>query len=353
MVFEKSRFFRVKYLKEKEEMIRMELGVHDVMTLNDGQSTDDKYRSTIEFAKEIEKLNYKRYWVSEHHGISAAASSSPELLVAYLAAVTDKMRLGTGGTMLLNYSPLKVAEDFKTLTLLAPGRIDLGLGRAPGGGRNEIIALSEGRQVDFDNLYEKAEIILKYLVDEKPESFYGNTFAIPEYTKTVAEPWMLGSSGQSAIKTAEMGLGYSFAKFFGIESSPEIFQYYRDRFQPSQFFDKPKTMVSYQIVVADTEEEADYHAKPIERSTAQHYTAPIVNPESIKDLEFSSRVQNNVDRQHEKRFMIKGSAEQVEAILAEEIETIGIDELMVYSPIYDEKARLRSYELLAKMFNKI
>lgn len=328
----------------------MKIGVHDLLPIMEGQTVQERYDLTIDFVKEMDKIGVDRYWASEHHGMPTVASSTPEILLAYLAGITDNIRLGTGGTMILNYSPLKVAEVFKMLTSLAPDRIDLGIGRAPGGSNLDILALSQGKSVDFDNLYEKAQVILDYLVDKTPEGIYGRTQAVPAHTETVAEPWMLGSSGQSAIKTAEMGLGYSFAKFFGVETDEAVFKAYKDRFVPSEFFQEPKVMVSYNIVVADSQEEADYHAKPVEYSMANHNQVQIMDPENIKDSPFSSSVQSAVDHSYEKRFMIKGTPEKVERILSEEIETYGIDEIMAYSPIFDPQARIDSYKLLNGIF---
>jgi len=334
----------------------MELGVHDLVTLNKGETPEEGYERTKKFVKEIEKMNYKRYWFAEHHNSKGHASSSPELMAAYMAAITDKLRLGTGGTMIMHYSPLKVAENFKTLTTLAPDRIDLGLGRAPGGSPNDIVALAQGQPNSFDDQYDKIKIILNYLLDEEAPSFYGNTSAAPHNPKTLPEPWMLGSSGQSAMKSAEMGLGYSFAKFFGIETDPDVFQLYRDHFEPSPFFDQPSVMVSYQIIVADSAEEADYLAKPIELAQVGLASGRLIenmDPEEVKDYEFSPRAQDFLDNHYENRFLIKGTPEHVQSILTEEQELLGIDELMVYAPIFNQEARIHSYKELAKMFNKI
>lgn len=337
-------------------MIEMELGVHDLVTLNRGETPEEGYERTKKFVKEIEALNYKRYWFAEHHNAKGHASSSPELMAAYMSAITDKLRFGTGGTMIMHYSPLKIAENFKTLTTLAPDRIDIGLGRAPGGGPDEIVALAQGNPNQFDDQYDKIKVILNYLLDEQAPGIYGHSDAVPYDTKTLVEPWMLGSSGQSAIKSAEMGLGYSFAKFFGIETDPAVFELYRDQFQPSKFFDKPTVMVSYQIVVADTEEEADYLAKPAELAKialARGQMMKNFDPEDVKDYEFSDAEQNYLNEHYEKRFLIKGTPKQVESILTEEQETLGIDEIMTYAPIYSHEARVASYKHLAKIFNKI
>lgn len=334
----------------------MELGVHDLVTLNSDETPEEGYERTKNFVKEIEKMSFKRYWFAEHHNSKGHASSSPELMAAYMSGITDKLRFGTGGTMIMHYSPLKIAENFKTLITLAPNRIDLGLGRAPGGGPNEIVALAEGKPNAFDDQYDKIKIILNYLLDEEAPGLYGKSSAVPQHTKSLPKPWMLGSSGQSAIKSGEMGLGYSFAKFFGIETDKSVFELYRKQFQPSKFFNESSVMVSYQIIVADSEEEADYLAKPIELAQlalAGGQILPNMNPEDLKDYEFSENQLHYLENHYAKRFLIKGTPEQVEAVLAEEQEEIGMDELMVYAPIFNDEARIQSYKYLAKMFNKI
>jgi luciferase family oxidoreductase group 1 len=334
----------------------MDLGVHDLVTLNNGETPEEGYERTKRFVQEIEKMNFKRYWFAEHHNSEGHASSSPELMAAYMSAITDNLRFGTGGTMIMHYSPLKIAENFKTLITLAPNRIDLGLGRAPGGGPNEIVALAQGKPDAFDDQYDKIEVILNYLLDEKAPNIYGESRAVPNNTATLPEPWMLGSSGQSALKSAQMGLGYSFAKFFGIETDPSVFQLYRDRFEPSKFFEKPKVMVSYQIIIADSEEEADYLAKPIELAQlalASGKLLPNLHPEEVKDYEFTQEHLNYLNERYEKRFLIKGTPKQVQNILEEEQKELGIDELMVYAPIFNHEARVNSYKELARMFNKI
>lgn len=334
----------------------MELGVHDLITINGDESPEAAYKRTIEFVKEIENMNFKRHWFAEHHNSPTHASVAPEILAAYMSAITTKLRLGTGGTMIMHYSPLKIAEEFKTLSALAPNRIDIGLGRAPGSGSNEIVALAQGKPNAFDDQYDKIQIILDYFLEERATGFYGNTKAAPIGIETLPEPWMLGSSGQSAVKAAEMGLGYSFAKFFGLETDPEVFKLYRDHFVPSKFFEKPSVMVSYMIIVADSQEEADYLAKPIELQQIAMKRGQMIknmNPEDIKDREFSPTEQNYVDHYQDKRFIVKGTPEKVQSILEEEQQLLGIDELLAYTPLYDHSKRIASYKHLAKMFNKI
>jgi len=334
----------------------LELGVHDLVTINKGENAEAALARTMRFVKEIEDLNYKRYWFAEHHNMPNLASVSPELLAAYAAAKTDRIHLGTGGTMIMHYSPLKIAENFKVLTALAPGRIDIGLGRAPGSGPDEIKALAEGRPQTFTDMYDKIDVILKYLSDQEAPGFYGKVQAMPQNLSSLTEPWMLGSSGQSALVTAQMGLGYSFAKFFGIDTDPDVFKLYRDRFEPSAFFDKPSVMVSYMVIVADTDEEADYLAKPIELMQMGIRTGqrmPNMDPEEAKAYRLGPGAQALLEEYLAKRFIIKGSKETVKAILDDEIATLGIDEILVYAPIFDEAKRLQSYRYLAEMYGKI
>ncbi|MGX7091998.1 MsnO8 family LLM class oxidoreductase [Hutsoniella sourekii] len=334
----------------------MELGVHELATMTATDQPEQTYDKVKDFVRAVESFNYKRYWFAEHHNVSNHISSSPELMAAYMAAISEKIRVGTGGTMLMNYSPLKVAENFKTLTTLAPGRIDLGLGRAPGGGRAEIIALAQGHLDSIDDQYGKIQVILDLLEDKKASGIYGATNASPQGTATLPEPWMLGSSGQSALKAAQMGLGYSFAKFFGIATDPAVFQAYRDNFQASQFFEKPSVMVSYMIVVGDSPEEADYLAKPLELNQIrlrQGQMIRVQDPESLIDYSFSPHEQAQIDKSYRERFLIKGDMKQVESILSQEIEAYGIDEIMVYAPLFDYQDRVQSYRRLAQIFNKI
>lgn len=339
-----------------ERIDSMRLSVHDLMTYKDGETPEEVYDRTRQFVQEIDKLNYTRYWFAEHHNTTYYASVSPELIATHMSALTDNLRLGTGGTMIMHYSPLKIVENVRTMDALAPGRADIGLGRAPGAGPNEILALAEGQSQTFDDLYDKVQVILDYLSDEKPERFYGRTEAAPKGLSHLPQPWMLGSSGQSATKTAELGLGYSFAKFFGIETDPEIFELYRNNFKPSVFFDKPEIIVSYMIIVADTEEEAFYHFKPVIMnlmSIRAGKMIPIHHPDQVKDYEFSQEEQAFVDRYLDKRFAVVGSKDQVKEILEDEVDKLGIDEIMAYSPIYDNEARVASYRKLAEIFDLV
>lgn len=333
----------------------MLLGVHELIALNQDESVESAYNRTVDLVQQVEAMGYHRYWFAEHHNSPNHASVAPELLAAYLAGQTGTIRLGTGGTMIMHYSALKVAEDFKTLSAMAPGRIDIGIGRAPGSGPKEFVALAEGRRQGFDDLYDKIEVLLAYLADQPAPSFYGETQAMPKAREQV-EAWLLGSSGQSAVKAGELGLGYSFAKSFGIPTSPQVFQTYRDHFVPGPLMDEPRVMVAYSIIVADSDEEADYLAKPILLSNYYLQAGKLLenmDPERVKDYNLKLNEEAFFNQQEDNRFIIKGSPAKVQEILAQEQEALGFDEVIVSAPIYDHQARIKSYRYLTEIAGEL
>lgn len=329
----------------------MKLSALDLITIMEDQTPESAFSNTADLAKHLDKLGYNRLWFAEHHGSKYHLSSSPEISAAYIAGLTDKLKVGTGGTMIMHYSPLKIAENFKTLAALAPGRVDIGIGRAPGGSHIAINALAEGKNVEYTDLYEKTEMILHYLADEEQEnSLYNQIDASPSNLIQKPTPWLLGSSGNSAMKAGELGIGYSFAKFFGIDNVPDdLFEHYRYHFKPSALMAEPYVISTYQVVVAETEEEVNQLAKPLEINrllNLQNKFRPILPVEKAHNVEFDPIHQDIIDRQYKDRILIKGTPEQVKAILLDEQEKYGFDEAMIYSPIPNHDKRLKSYELL-------
>jgi len=230
----------------------MRLSVLDQAPVTSGHTSEHALQSAVELAQLAEELGYYRMWMAEHHGGMSFASSAPEVVAAYIAAKTERIRLGSGGIMMMHYSPLKMAEVFKTLSALAPGRIDFGVGRAPGGDANAIYAMSQGQKPMMDGLYEKLGTTLQLINDEAPEErWYKNTPAAPTGV-SLPEAWLLGSSGNSAIQAGRMGLGYSFAQFFNGELSVAALDAYRQHFTPSAFMEKPDISVTYLVTTAET-----------------------------------------------------------------------------------------------------
>lgn len=331
----------------------MRLSVHDLITINKAANEEEAFTNTITLAKHLDHWGYHRHWMAEHHSMDHHLSSAPEITAAYLAAKTEQIRVGTGGTMIMHYAPYKLAETFNTLASLAPGRVDLGLGRAAGGGNYAITALAEGRQVKTSDQYERIEKILALLEGEAKEDPILSRVKVTPNPETKALPWLLGATGNSAKKAGDFGLGYSFAKFFGVKNDPGVFEAYRNAFQPSSFFTEPYIISSYQIIAADSLEEANYLAKPIEVQRVNQVGSgpnPLLTPEEAKDYQFTPAEENILEEAYENRFLIKGNPESIEKIMTDEEERFGFNELMIYSPIFPFEKRLRSYEILKEIF---
>jgi len=288
-------------------------------------------------------------WMAEHHGTNDYVSSAPEVTAAHLAAKTSHIRIGTGGVMMMHYSPLKLAEVFKTLSAFSPGRIDFGVGRAPGGDPRSIYALSEGRQPMLNNMYEKLDTALQLINDEIPEDhLYNQTIATPSGVK-LPEAWLLGSTGNSAIQAGVRGIGYSFAQFFNGELSKSIVEAYKKNFKPSAFMEKPQINVSYMVTTAETKEEAEFEAKPQDiwrLLFMRGRIAPLLTPEEARDYPLTEM--DHMIIQENRKLHLVGDAKEVAKMLQKEQELYGFDEAMIVSIPHSQEKRLDVYRLLAR-----
>jgi luciferase family oxidoreductase group 1 len=331
------------------ELLR--LSVLDQSPVAEGSTGSQALRNTIDLARLTDRLGYHRYWVAEHHGGPSLAGPSPEVLIGPIASATERMRVGSGGVMLPHYSPLKVAQSFSVLAGLYPGRIDLGIGRAAGTDPMTTFALQrDRRQAAPDDFPQQLTELLAYFDDSFPDGH-----ALSRYVGTLPgrpetpEPWLLGSSHQSAIWAGELGLPYAFADFINPEGV-EISALYRDRFADSRRLDAPRTAVAVWALCADTEEEARRLAASSKMTFTllrQGRLIPVPPPDkALRFLETLDRTAGTPRRRS-----IVGTPEQVHAGIVDVAAQYGAEEAIVVTITYDHDARRRSYELIAEAFD--
>lgn len=327
----------------------MKLSILDQAPITKGNQPADALKKAEELALLGDELGYHRMWMAEHHNTNTLASSAPEIIAAHLAAKTKNIRIGTGGVMMMHYSPLKLAEVFKTLSAFSPGRIDFGVGRAPGGDNYSIYALSEGRQPMVHHLYEKFDTALQLINDEVPDDpLYQYTMATPSQVR-LPEVWLLGSTGDSAREAGKRGVGYSYAQFFTGEMSKEVFDVYKSSFEPSSFMDKPQINVCYMVTTAETKEEAEYEAKPQDiwrLLFMKGQNMQVLTPEEAKDFPLTELDKMKI--QENRKMHVVGDVKEVATFLQAEQEKYGFDETMVVSIPHSQEKRLEVYRLLAK-----
>lgn len=329
----------------------MKLSVLDHSHVNEGKTVRDALNETVVLAQETERMGYHRFWVSEHHGSQALASSSPEVLIAHIAAHTESIRVGSGGIMLPHYSSYKVAENFKLLEALHPGRIDVGLGRAPGGFPIASRALQEHKRVDIDLYPQQVEDLRDYLNDDHPGNHrFAGLRAFPE-TEAAPELWLLGSSDGSAKIAAQLGTAYAFAQFFGA-AGDEPLQYYHSYFRPSEHRSKPQSLAAVMVICSDTEEEANLLAKSNElfflKLLSGQELGFLPSVKTAMEYPYSAMELQMIDQMRSRRFI--GTPGQVKESLKRYADRLHLDELMIVSHIHNFDKRIQSYRYVAEAF---
>jgi luciferase family oxidoreductase group 1 len=332
--------------------MKLKLSVLDQVPIRRGSTAREALQESVQLAKAVDRLGYTRYWSSEHHNITTLGCAAPEVLIARLAGETKRLRFGSGGIMLPNHSTLKVAENFRLLEALFPGRIDLGIGRAPGGDRLTASQLNPSNTFDPQEYIRQITDLKAFLSgDAHPGTIQEKVKAIPE-TDTMPELWMLTSSGESAYIAAHFGMAVSFAQFINPVGGPEAVQAYRERFRPSAERSTPQANVGIFVFCADTEEKAlqlqavmDYRLLSLEKGKINE--AP--SYELIKSYRYSgeewARVLYNRHR------MIAGTPDVVKEKLIDLTNRYGVDEVVIATFADHFEERLRSYELLAEAFD--
>jgi luciferase family oxidoreductase group 1 len=328
------------------------LSVLDQSPVRQGVTPRDALLETIELARHVERLGYRRYWLAEHHSSPGLAGTAPEIMVARIAAETKHLRVGSGGVMLSHYSPLKVAEQFRMLETLYPGRIDLGIGRAAGSDQLTAIALQHGPgALGIEHFPSQISDLLGFLDGSLPADHpFARIRVMPE-GDTNPEIWLLGSSDQSAIFAAYFGCAFSFAQFITDEGGPEIMTAYRERFRPSPRLLAPQGSIGVFVICAETDAEARRLAasRDLWRLRQRRgILAPFPPPEDALDYPYSESELRGVE--YHRRRQVVGAPETVRARLLELAETYGVNEIVVLTICHDFAARKRSYTLLAEAF---
>jgi luciferase family oxidoreductase group 1 len=323
------------------------LSVLDLAPVAAGTTAGQALRYTTQLAVRAEQLGYRRLWVAEHHNMPAIASSTPAVLIAHLAAATSTIRVGSGGVMLPNHAPLVVAEQFGTLEALHPGRIDLGIGRAPG--TDQLTALALRRTMEGLS----AEDFPRELADLL--GYFAGDIDRVRITATPGrgdEPavWLLGSSGYSAQLAGLLGLPFSFAHHFSAANTLPALALYRQNFRPSRWLDEPYAMVAVSAICADTDERARYLAGPSLLSflrLRQRRPEPLVSPAEAAEYPYTDAEREFIAQRFEGQAL--GSPAAVEAQLADLLAATEADELMLTTMVYDIDHRIRSFELISRM----
>ncbi len=317
----------------------------DLSPIPEGSTASDALRNTRDLARHAERLGYRRYWLAEHHNMPGIASAATSIVIGNVAEATTTIRVGAGGIMLPNHAPLVIAEQFGTLAALYPGRIDLGLGRAPGSDQPTARALRRSLDASGADGFPHDVVELQaYFRDAEPAS---GVRAVPGAGLDVPI-WLLGSSLYSASLAAALGLPFAFASHFAPDYLPAALETYRSTFRPSASLEKPYAMAALNVFAADSESEARMLATSMQQSfialrrgTPGKLKPPVPTMDGIWSAHERAGVENAL------RYAVVGTQETVARGIARFVEMTGIDELLVTGQIYDHPARVRSFEIAA------
>lgn len=327
-------------------MKNIPFSVLDLAPINVGSTPAESFRNSLDLAQHVERLGYHRFWLAEHHNMTGIASAATSVVIGYIAGGTSTIRVGAGGIMLPNHAPLVIAEQFGTLESLYPGRIDLGLGRAPGSDRMTAHALRRTLHADGDDfplLLEELRFFFKQPVqNQKVQAVPGGGLDVPI--------WLLGSSGFSARLAGQLGLPFAFAGHFSPEYILPALNLYRETFEPADKLEKPYAMLAINIIAADTDEEALFLATTqfqsflrLNRGMPGQMQPPVENMDDIWTPEEKAAVQSRLGGS------VIGSPSTVSSGLERILKETAADELMINAMIFDHAKRMRSYEIVTEV----
>lgn len=329
--------------------LHIPLSVLDLAPIVEGSNAQESFKNSLELAQHVERLNYHRYWLAEHHSMPGIASAATSVLIGYIAGGTHRIRVGSGGIMLPNHASLVIAEQFGTLESLYPGRIDLGLGRAPGSDQQTARALRRDLSITGEEFPQQLAELRSYFSPVEPADLK-RVRAIPGEGLNIPI-WLLGSSGFSAQLAGQLGLPFAFASHFSPENTMPALDLYRRSFKPSEVLQEPYAMVCINVVAAETDEQASWLA-----TSGQQMFLDMIRgktPGKLKPpVEDMNVLWNDYERMVVERqtgTSIVGSQETVKHKLLEFISKTKADEVMVTNQVYDQAARLRSYELISQL----
>jgi len=327
------------------------LSILDQAPIRQGSTAAEAVREAVQLAQAADRFGYRRYWLAEHHASGGLACASPEILIAQIAANTAQIRVGSGGVMLSHYSPLKVAEQFRMLEALYPGRIDLGVGRAPGSDGRTAAVLAYGRAGSLEDYPEQLEHLSSFLTNSFPADHpFRGVRAMPE-GPTTPELWLLGSTRTSAHYAARLGWAFSFAQFISPEGGEDVIREYRRNFRPSALLAEPKASIGVSATCADTTEEAErlswsrWYWRVLGNSDRRGGVPP---PEEALAYPYTPAEREYI--QYMRGRSVWGDPEQVQRKLLALGTQYEVDEFVVLTITHDFAARLRSYQLIAEAF---
>jgi luciferase family oxidoreductase group 1 len=333
----------------------LRLSVLDQSPISEGSTGAEALRNTLELARLADARGFHRYWVAEHHGGPMLAGASPEALIGPIAAATSQIRVGSGGVMLPHYSPFKVAETFSVISGLFPGRIDLGIGRTDGTDDPvTVFALQRDRNHPaLDDFPEQLAELMGFLQGGLPrDHLFAKLPKVLPGRPELPQPWLLGSSPQSAAWAAQLGLPYAFADFINPGGGVDTVNLYRERFEPSERLEQPRAIVAVWSLCADSDEEADALAASARMVSLVSKRGKVTEVPAVDTAQrfVERRTRGRPDVLPRKR-MVLGAPATVRAELEEVAAAYGTDELLIVNITYEHAARLRSYELLADAFS--
>jgi luciferase family oxidoreductase group 1 len=336
----------------KGNIVSVKLSILDQSPVNETETATDAFQHTIELAKKADEWGYHRFWVTEHHGSSRVMGSSPEVLISHLLAKTSRIRVGSGGVMLQHYSPYKVAENFNVLASLAPGRVDLGIGRGPGGMPSSTKALQQEMGNGVTPLSEKLIQLEQFLHNQLEEThpLYGLQ-ASPQPPQP-ADLYLLGTTPSSAEMAASLGMPYVFALFLNNNDRVmyESVATYRQRFDGTKGT-SPQTILALPVIVADTDEEAQHYASEIKMVRIRLQSGRTFTVGTLEAAEeFAKQSQEAYTIEVQEGNSIHGSRDTVQKTLHDIQSRYEVDELMIVTAIRNFQKRLHSYELLKDVF---